>query len=534
MTTIDERSNDHYVVNVKGTSSYTVHITLSTQGWIKELTCDCPYDMDDYCKHQIAALYALQQHKEEHIVENLQNRVNPETADSDLKQALNKLGKAELVDIVVNLADDYEDVENKLQYIFIEDENDLEISKKLIRDYINRNKRQGFIHYRDVYDALKGVFMTLEKAETKLASGKTELAVDLSLASLSAVANMVNYSDDSDGYIGDVVSQSKDIVDQAVKVAMAKNDDHLKSSILDRTIKEAQKKRYDDWSEWRYDLYMICVPLADHKKRRDKLEKSLDKHLQSINIESWTGEREIVEIKEIQYQLIVKLEDEESANQFINDHLQYHQFREKAVQYCIVAEDYDQALQLCKTGMEQDKELRGIINKWKNYEFLIYEELGDIEKQRELARDFVLANEFSYYAKLKSLYDDTEWPPVLKDLLEGMDQDRYFSNAYLDILKTENMKDRILDYCRQHLSSIIDLYPFLIDDYPDEVEKMFGAFIEQSAAEGSNRKAYRKTAKLIKIFKKVCGSEPSDALINDLMTVYNRRPAMLDELGKIK
>jgi hypothetical protein len=66
------------------------------------------------------------------------------------------------------------------------------------------------------------------------------------------------------------------------------------------------------------------------------------------------------------------------------------------------------------------------------------------------------------------------------------------------------------------------------------VNQLFIHFIEESAKDSSNRKEYKEVCKLIKTYKKACGTIHSHKLIGELKQKHPRRPAFLDELGKIR
>jgi hypothetical protein len=135
---------------------------------------------------------------------------------------------------------------------------------------------------------------------------------------------------------------------------------------------------------------------------------------------------------------------------------------------------------------------------------------------------------------LKKLYQPGEWEEILRGILENFEKQSYLPTAYLEILKEEKLYGKLLEYCKSHLSSIEDFYPYLVENYFDEVNQLFKKFIGTSAEEASDRKKYKVVCKQIKTYKKVCGEIHAHQLINGLKLKYVRRPAFVDELGKIK
>jgi hypothetical protein len=64
--------------------------------------------------------------------------------------------------------------------------------------------------------------------------------------------------------------------------------------------------------------------------------------------------------------------------------------------------------------------------------------------------------------------------------------------------------------------------------------KDYLGFNKVSAKKASNRGDYKKVCSYIKAYKKAFGVIHSHKLVGELKQKYPRRPAFLDELGKIK
>lgn len=214
--------------------------------------------------------------------------------------------------------------------------------------------------------------------------------------------------------------------------------------------------------------------------------------------------------------------------------LHYSEFRKKAIAIYLDQAKYEKAIELCLDGEMADKQYPGLVKEWKKFRFAAYEELEDIEQQRSLAKELLFQNDFNYYFKLKESYSANEWEGVLKQIVEEFEMQKYPPSVYLSILLEENLTPQLLTYCQRHISSIIEYYPYLINDYLEEVVNLFRNYIHESAEEATDRKKYRKVCALIKTYKKACGTIESHKLITELREKHNRRPAFLDELGKIR
>ncbi|MES9685588.1 hypothetical protein ABWK22_22325, partial [Gottfriedia acidiceleris] len=203
-------------------------------------------------------------------------------------QILSALKKEELLTIVLDLAEENEEIEKGLLFKYSSNEDVISNSKKLIKEYINQSKYRGFIPWNKLDDALQGVYMTLNKARQMLLEEEPDVAISLCLIILPAVLEMMNYSDDSGGGINPVVSNSLDIINDAAYF-VSYLDEKQQESFFIKILKEAEHSRYDDWSEWRYSLLECCIHFCSIEKLRNKLENKLEKLLSEIKGNSWSA-----------------------------------------------------------------------------------------------------------------------------------------------------------------------------------------------------------------------------------------------------
>ncbi|PGL72208.1 hypothetical protein [Bacillus sp. AFS055030] len=371
--------------------------------------------------------------------------------------------------------------------------------------------------------------MTLDKAREMLLEEDHDTAISLCLIILPEVIKMMNYSDDSGGYINPVISNSLDIIDDAAYF-VSYLDEKQQESFFMKILKEAAHSRYDDWSEWRYSLLESCIHFCSIEKLRKKLENKLEKLLSEIKGNSWSADYNKENIKLLQYQIIEQYDGKEDAMQFVYKNVKLGEFREKAIDYLIETNDYLEALRLCEEGIIEDQEYRGQVLKWKQYQLNIYEKLEDKNKQCELLLEFIYESNFECYSKLKMLCQPSEWPSVLEEILTELEKQRYIP-IYEQILIEEKMSNKLLQYCKSHISSIKNLYPYLLKEYLEEAREIYAKLIEEEAGQATDRKMYKKVCKTIVEFNKIFGSQYAQDIISDLKEKYVNKPAFIDELG---
>jgi hypothetical protein len=525
VVSIETKDKKRYKASVEGSEAYQVEISLDLNDEIVESYCNCPYNLGEFCKHEAAVLFALKNEKslvDYAVVE-----------ENNLKKVLAEQSTDELVRIILEITNDYPDIEKRLLFKFATNEDEISASKKLIREYINNAKRNGFIDWRHVDSALQGAEMTLKKAREKIEMGDSETAVLLALEVLTPVVKMIQYCDDSNGGISFIMNRAISSIEQAVSTALENLDEKGQKRLFEVILKEALKKQYDGWSDWRFGLLNVCSIFSHKKDLRKKLEKQLDTLEQKAGI-SWSAEYEKKQVKLLQFEIIEKCDGTQAAEKFISKNINISDFREKAITKALDHGDYEKVLELSIFGEEVDKSYRGLVHKWKEYRYHAYEGLGDIENQRKLAYEFLFNNEYSYYAKLKELYKQDEWTDVLGRIIETFEKERYQSSVYIEILKEEKLTKQIIEYCKKHKSLIMDLYPYLMENHTEEANDLFIKYIELSAEGTSDRRGYKNVCKLIKTYKKAFGTVHSYKLIGGLKQKHQKRPAFIDELGKIR
>jgi hypothetical protein len=456
----------------------------------------------------------------------------PEVKEIDLKTILSKQNKEELLSIILNLLEDFPDIEGRLRFKYASTDNEITASKKLIREYINKAKRQGFIDWRSAGYAVQGAVLTLEKARDALGNNELARAVQLSVTVLSIVVDMLQYCDDSDGSVGGVIRESVSIIKETCSVGKISLNDTDQMKLFKEVIKEASHKRYDGWDEWRFELLEGCVHLASQTEIRLKLEEKLVALMEDPS--SWRAEHTNEQIKLIQLKLIELYDNEDKKEQFIRDNLRYSDIREIAILNHIDKKQYVEAINLCEEGVIKDKQYRGLVDQWMIYKYKAYEGLGDIENQRKLALEFVIGNNVEFYSILKDLYTVEEWKHVLGEIVETFEKMSNKPEIFVEILIRENLVSNLLQYCLKNKSRIVHLYQHLLDEYPDEVNEIFKEYIENTANEANERRKYKEVCKIISTYKKACGTKKAEELIAGLKKQHIRRPAFLDELEKLK
>lgn len=535
ISSIEEMEKGHFRAVVEGSDNYVVEVWLGSEGKIINLNCDCPYDWSEFCKHQAAVLYAL---KDKGVkTDNLKSseiKKAEKSPKQDLNTILVNLSKDELIDIILNMTQQYPELEKQLLFRYITGADEVATCKKLIREYINRAKYRGFIEWNKAGYAMEGAWQVLDKARTKLECGDVIGAVHLCITVLSIVVDVLQYCDESGGEVGSVINEGIEIINEAANINLKELGLAEQKKLFAMIVKEALDKRYEGWNEWRFDLLRACTNFCGISELRATLEKQLNEIMEVTAINDYGSKYNILRIKLLQLDIIDRFDGSEKVEEFVQENIRFNEFREKAILNAFNKGKYEKVLRFCLDGEEIDKGYAGLVTKWQKYRYLAYEKLGDIENQRKIALEILFRNEFEYYLKLKKLYQPDEWQAVLENIIAKFEKQAYKQHIYVQILIEEGLTLQLLEYCKQNIPQIENLYHHLIDKHYEEVNKLFVKYIKQEAVMASDRKKYKKVCARIKTYKKTFGNIQADKIISELKQAYCRRPAFLDELSGIK
>lgn len=119
---IEEEDENEFIAEVQGSEIYSVEVTLDTNNDILHTSCDCPYDMDTYCKHQAAVFYALRKL----ICADEKSEVKNKKAEKNrLTDILVSRTKEELIEIILSLAEGNKSLSNRLVFEYGTEKNEI-------------------------------------------------------------------------------------------------------------------------------------------------------------------------------------------------------------------------------------------------------------------------------------------------------------------------------------------------------------------------------------------------------------------------
>lgn len=524
-----EQGDNKYFVHIEGSDDYEVVVELGDNGEILDSRCDCPYDFGPVCKHEVAAYFQ--------VFEMLNSEAENEEITSrpskrfTIEEVLSNLSKEELLSIILNIAHHDTTLKNSLivKYSNGDMQQELEACKRLIDSIVRKyTGREGLIKYRDTRDFVNEMEEILEKARS---TESLPLSLEIAILLLEETIGAFQYADDSGGDIGSLIMETLEVIGEIA--IECKEKGYQTEEIFQKLLAQADNDIFDGWEDYQIDLLNICFEFADDEMLREQLKIKIESMRDGKFGDQFMHYRN-ESVLQLLFRLIEQYGSEKEAEQFINEHLQFSSFRERLINKCIQENNYHKVLELAEEGERQDRQYPGLISRWKKFRYTAYKFLSLKEKQQSLAKELLFNGDFEYYQDLKELSKETPGDVYTSLKHELKNRNGWESNRmFLKLIEEENDLEEMLDYVRANPSYIESYAEKLVEPFKEEVNDIYKNYIKSTASTSSNRRDYQRVCHKITRFKKFAGKQKQIELKNELMKLYRKRPAFIDELGKI-
>lgn len=508
---------------VSGTRDYHVSINLTGKETVSSTSCNCPFESDSLCKHEVAVCLAIVAYREE----------NPNGA-VDVLLKLKAMKKTELLEILEDLLKRQPAVHQYLSEKFSEpvEMNDNAV-RRLIRKSVSRTSRRGFIEWDRTDDAIEGALEVREYLDTLDPQQDSEMMIRLNLIIVEECTEMLQIADDSSGSIGMVIEESL----ANIQETMGQWPEQLSKEQADRMLELLYphiifgvEQDITNAAERLTEAVMQWTSQVDYS---DEIYGFIEKIIASKEMRNKTYSYSEERFRTYQLAILQEQGDREKMEVFFRKYRSLPDIRKAEVVLALNKGDFKKAVLLCEESEKLDSALPGLVHGWKELRFRAYEELQNVPETIELAYMFTAEGNERYYGKLKSLVDSEHWPMMLEKLLAELKNSVRSKALYVIILIDEKRTEDLLEYCRSNVSGIETLYPHLLTEYPHEVNEIFTSYIYRSIESASDRKKYQAACDKIKAFQNALGAEAARGLIEELKFMYPKRKALLDELSKI-
>ena len=482
--------------DVEGTEDYEVEISL-VDGDIDEMYCSCPYAIGGWnCKHMAAVLYEWSVERGD---QDSRDEEEPGHIDTPAKPQIDIRKLVQDADINI--------IRNYLVSVLSEDEKLLirfrgflsgAETEENVSHYINRVDdieynymgRDGFIDYDDAMDFIFDLEDILNNdAQRLIDKGYHRSAFEL----MNHIFTVVGETDmdDSDGGIGMLAMHVYKLWSELLTKADPdeKRDmfqwfmDHLDGSIVDYLEEYIERIIMEQFEESEY--LPPKMDLALEKIR--KYERIKDQWSRNYYVGKWA----------VNYLSLLKQQncDVEEIENFCRQHWENPSVRRYYIDLCMQSKEYDLALRTLDESMSLDEDFGGLISEYSEKKKEIYLLQGDRE---------------SYIGQL--------WELMLNHNVGSLETFRKLKQQYSPDLYA----------LRAYEKTLAKIYPNqILEKYRDELNKL--------ARHSGSRKHYQQLVSQLRRMQKIDGGkEAVKEMAAEWRQQYRNRPAMMEELGKVK
>lgn len=527
-----------YEAIVEGSEDYYVDLTIKN-GVVKQYLCDCPYDYGPVCKHVVAVLYYMQKNLftiditnenwDEEYKDTKQN-----TASEQVDETLDVLSTSELKEFIRTICEKNKELRHNFLVQFAKDhtanaETSCATDVEYVFDtYINE---YGGIDYYELRDFNREISNKLEDAERAIEKGNVKDAFLIVSTMMRRFPSILNYTDDSSGYLGYCLNYSFDLLNKIVAVSSL--DESLRLDIFDCLIIFYENKELVEWG-WGEPLLSAAIQLIHTTEEKNRIMKILNEIKPTGEYWDWNYRA----TQELMLQLITVTEDSTAVNNYLMENIANPNFREQLIKQAIEAKEYTKALTWANEGIVKgDKEEDN--KRWKRFQLNVYEQLKDKENIIRLASSFIIDSsglpKKEDYNLLKKNIPAESWnkhlEQMIAEIIKKKDWYGYGKIESLYIWEKSWEKYLVLLQKNANLQRVEQAEEYLSKLYPDQLVLLYRDSIFSFLEQNVGRSFYQQACVYMRRMSRLGGDEVVELLIEQLKKKYKNRKALLDELG---
>ncbi|GAB4185307.1 MAG: hypothetical protein Fur004_03170 [Thermoflexibacter sp.] len=549
---LEEIADNHWQAEVEGTEVYTVDVHLKGRE-ITKYSCNCPYD-GLTCKHVVSVFLALRKD-----VKKIKEKTKPKKGKKlTMQELLSKISTKELQDFILHYASLNKDFARVIEIHFAEKDERIDMQKHyldIIKKMIRKNSDHGFIDYRSSIALSREADKLIDEGSAFAQKGKFAEAMLIGQLVVSELIEVIGDSDDSSGSLGGTIDGAIELladIGSSEEVSFS-----LKVLLFDFLEKEAMKKNYYDYGDFGLGLLDVAQDVAMQIGETERFIKLTDAILPLFSGYFFDFYKEQLLVRKIA--VLEKLGQTEEIQQLMNVNMDLVSLRKQALQEAINKKDYIKAKQLIREGIQiaESKNRPGTVADWERELLAIAILEKDLATIRAYTKKFAFERgnfDVTYYRQWKGTFSEKEWEEELQKIIIGVykeaeanekDKKSMWFNAkdfifdrLAPLFVEEQMWDRLLELTK-HTGSFNALYrvhEHLVKRYPKEVLDMYMPTLRKKSEGLNGRREYQDFAQLLQKLKKDIpdGKQEIGNFIAELKVKYAKRPAMIEELNKIK
>lgn len=531
---LEQIKENNYTATVIGSEYYEVQIVLEND-YIQKHFCDCPYDYGEFCKHEVAVLFSIVEQYETikmEVVENTLQKTKP-TKDNILN-ILDAISHQELKEFIHTYTATNKNFKDTFirNFAVVSGSDSFQLYQKQIKDIYKSGKdRYGFIEWNQMKKVGNRLLAFLSEIDKYIDQGNLVSAFNRSSALLEESVDAVQFCDDSDGYLSELISGCFSILDT---IALAELQENFRKNIMAYCLDVFDKQRFKGW-DWHEKILVVAGKFIKNKKEAEQI---LTRILENSDEDRYGFET----LQNLKYDILLKWSAKSEAEKFLNENLQNAELRAKAISIAVNNFDYEKAKEIARKGISCDKKQKpGLVSKWYNH-LLKIAELEDDKFSIILYAQYLFKDNFyperDYYEILKKHVAEQDWEKFVDEMISDiLKQDKYYgkyelvASVYIREKRWMNLFELIKQSQSIHFLEVYEEYVKTL--FPTEVINLYIEYINIVIDEASSRNNYKSICQYLKKIKKMGAEERVKEMVLYFKAKYPKKRALIDELDKV-
>jgi len=533
VTDLENEDNGRWTAIVSGNDDYQVSVDIQFDH-IQEWKCDGSCE-GNICKHVDATILAIREEKMVIPITITQNMELSGSKKMSFSQFVDSISAEELRQFIQKYASEKASFKQSFQVYFAEKNptgGKANYSKLIEKGLNSGMDRHGFIDYYHAPKAFKIIFELLDKAQDFLNHNNYDETWQIASTVIEKVGDISDV-DDSDGMIVDSFGSACNLISdltENTEVPML-----LKNQMFDWHIAEYPKPPYQNYGD--DSLLDSMIGLAEATQRMNEVFPMLDKKITIVR-----SDYELTNLLKKKSQLLKASGRIAEMVQLMHENLRLPEFRQMKLSELQERKRFDEAIVLINEGILISEKLQnsGTTIDWKKQLLDIFQRTKQHDKYLILLRELFYVSrreKKQNYQLLKKTFSPEEWSTerdsIISQLKKVHGPDLFLYELYV----IEQMWDELLGLIKQSFNyRLLKNYDhFLFEKYPEDILKMYTVVCQKFAEQSNSRSNYQELATMMKYVQKFDGGRPIVAqLLINFKNIYKRRPAMVDELAKVK
>ncbi|MGF2385211.1 hypothetical protein [Lentilactobacillus otakiensis] len=401
-------------------------------------------------------------------------------------------------------------------------------TKKLIQSTVRKNKSYGFIDYQGCIVVCNVLDDVINKYMLRFRQGHYHHAMNGLLLVVEAAGKMLSDADSSSGALTDTLDRVFGSMKNLSTNIAPEILESQKEIVIKDVVRVFKRKLFSGWPEERYKVLYNVLPLVTAKSAKS-MQTASRAVIKAANEGYDTVQSEIYD-KILHARILIQLGQKSEAEKFMEENKNIPQIREVEIQNALINKNYSRAEELCLEASKQDQGWRRI---WEQYLIKIYDATDQQQKQEGVLETRLFANYPDAYEPLKKLREqDGSWEGQYSKFLERAAK-KLTPENYAFILAKEREFAKLIKVVMQHPELTETYSKDLYASYPDIVNKLYYQNVVLNEKH-PGRQAYRRMGRRIKNYATFGSRETAAKWIDGLIAEYPSRPALAEELDKVK